>query len=473
MKIAYLGQQSWLLEEENTRILIDPVLTSSFGAPGQADFLIYPPRSPIDLSKIGSIAGVIVTNEHLDHFHLTSINMLPKGTPIILGSYTPSFVRESLEHNGYKIILSASHDPIRIGEIEIRLFNGSLDAPFWERRVYQPLINSLYDPKSTVLVQSDTLMSESFWDFLKTHPELSPRYFIATNNSQIPYLNAHGSMRNFYGDDDQEGIIIKVLYESLCVHMEKLPRVSHVFWSGGAYIFDNKDSIPFQSWISPEISAVVTKLSLGRDVRSLLPGRAFNTADQKETTELWTTLDEEKFFKYEKKRPQNIEEIEIPELTQPLTGPYLSHLDWEKDIKLIENEHVRLARLFSTSPFIKTLLSINNFLNSEMGPGRFLIIYDGPQKYGYQFNINNISFERVTIEENVLTKYPYGIEMFAADFAAVVKGKLQIWELASTRFRQWYLGEKIYSPLAYLYSFYSEQVRPDLARNITCLHYDQ
>lgn len=61
---------------------------------------------------------------------------------------------------------------------------------------------------------------------------------------------------------------------------------------------------------------------------------------------------------------------------------------------------------------------------------------------------------------------PAGIDCHASDFAAVLRGRIHIWEPATSRLRQWYPTARLDSPVAQLYSLYSEQMRPDLAEQM-------
>lgn len=59
-----------------TRILVDPVVEASFGHSPRLRFEIHPARR-IDLDLMPRVDAVVVTNEHLDHFHLPSLRRLP------------------------------------------------------------------------------------------------------------------------------------------------------------------------------------------------------------------------------------------------------------------------------------------------------------------------------------------------------------------------------------------------------------
>ena len=48
----------------------------------------------------------------------------------------------------------------------------------------------------------------------------------------------------------------------------------------------------------------------------------------------------------------------------------------------------------------------------------------------------------------------------------VLRGELQIWELATAGTAQWFVGDRFDSPVAFFYEVLSEQVRPDLAREL-------
>jgi len=55
------------------------------------------------------------------------------------------------------------------------------------------------------------------------------------------------------------------------------------------------------------------------------------------------------------------------------------------------------------------------------------------------------------------------MDFYASDVTALFAGRLQAWELGSCSFRQWFLGAPVESPTAFLYAYFDEANRSDLA----------
>jgi hypothetical protein len=57
------------------------------------------------------------------------------------------------------------------------------------------------------------------------------------------------------------------------------------------------------------------------------------------------------------------------------------------------------------------------------------------------------------------------LELFLNDFLAIVNGHIQIWDLGGLGIKSWYIGNKLNSPVALLYSYYGEQIQSGLSFN--------
>ena len=107
-------------------------------------------------------------------------------------------------------------------------------------------------------------------------------------------------------------------------------------------------------------------------------------------------------------------------------------------------------------------------MNGPTGPYRFATrLYASGQGHilTAALEINRCRFDWLGLgEAEILQKIPFGVDLHLVDFHELLQGGIQIWELATARMRQWYVGwDRLKCPISFLYGYFSEQVRPDLA----------
>ena len=96
LSTTYIGHQSWMVSTESTHILIDPVLTRGFGFSEHLEFTVFPHREVL-VDRLPAIAAVVLTNEHLDHFHIPSLKLLPPTVQVYLPDTAPAVVFDTLD----------------------------------------------------------------------------------------------------------------------------------------------------------------------------------------------------------------------------------------------------------------------------------------------------------------------------------------------------------------------------------------
>jgi Beta-lactamase superfamily domain len=117
---TFLGHQGWLFETPTTRVLVDPLLTASFGH-GGAVGVVYPPRG-LDLEGFSPIDAVVLTHEHDDHFDVPSLNRLGREIPIHLSSRSSAAAHALLREMGFEVHALGSEQTLVLGDLRYRTF---------------------------------------------------------------------------------------------------------------------------------------------------------------------------------------------------------------------------------------------------------------------------------------------------------------------------------------------------------------
>ena len=466
MQVTFLGQQGWMFSDYKTNILVDPVLTQSFGTTQELQFHIYPPRN-IKLELLPKIDAVFITNEHLDHFNPRTILLLDKRIPIYVGRFMPECVKEFILNNGFDLIEVDDMCKINIGKFSVGFYIGHDDVPLWERRVYSLHI---MNTNHNILVQSDTLISDRFINLVQEGKEPCTTVFISTNNAQIAANDRYQAFDNLLPINSNSSMFkeINSFYETLNIYPSTLPKVSTILFSGGGYIVSNSNAKPFLYSDPLEVNPYLNDLLLNIDAKLLYPGQVYELQTKEILDSDWMQVTN-KYFDELKQRSNLVSKSKKPLFNGPIfcNKDNLEFID--KNMRRIENELSVMAKFILLHDFGKLLINTNEYINGSLDSRRFIInLKSAIKPISFILNLNTASFELVDYleTEELLVQYPFGIEIYLVDFICLLQGMIQIWELASSNLRQWYLGEAIDSPVAFLYTYFSEQIRPELADEV-------
>ena len=122
MKLTFLGHQTWLISYGSTNVIIDPLLLNKFGHSSDINFEIFPSRN-IQVDKMPRVDAIILSHEHLDHFHIPSLNMLPKDAPFYVSKLLPICVKELIIELGFQIIEVYPLQNVTIKDLVITFFS--------------------------------------------------------------------------------------------------------------------------------------------------------------------------------------------------------------------------------------------------------------------------------------------------------------------------------------------------------------
>ncbi|MFJ3162192.1 MBL fold metallo-hydrolase [Streptomyces kanasensis] len=459
--VTFMGQQSWLVEVAGARILVDPVLDTSFGHSSALRFDIHPARR-VDMDLMPPVDAVVVTNEHLDHFHLPSLRRLPVEVPVVMHRLMPEVCVDHLRELGREVHLLGHAEPMRIGGAEVLLLQGDKDVPVWESRVTSLYVRPVGAPGG-VFVQSDTAVSH------RTPADCTPEVFIATHNAQVPPAGELGAFDNLLplpAADAPEVTGLELLSALLNDTAALFPSVRLIALSGGGYAQAPRKHGEFLWNDFGALEQTANALSIDGKVLGLAPGESAaygrDPVDRKHVP--WITP----VVPALPVHPSDRQERADVDLTAPLPPLFEGDVD-DADMRLIQEELAGLAPLLMLSPLGRKLVNTNTYLNRQVGSSRFAVHLRGTPRGDevHALDLNSARFEaRPGGLRDALFSVPSGIDVNCADLLAVLRGEIHIWELAVSRLRQWYVGDRLESPVAFLYGALSEQVRPDLAARL-------
>lgn len=470
---VFIGHQSWMISLGNTNILVDPVLTKSFGTSSNLRFRIYPPRI-IELDVMPNISAVVITNEHLDHFHLDSLKLIPRDIPIIFGELMPEVCVNHAKLLGHNVHILPTDGIFEVGELVVRLYLGSDESEFWEKRVYHTYIQPLTGD-SGIFIQSDTLVCQRFKNFVEEKQIAPPLVFISTNNAQVVPPGFRGTYDNLLlaeSDMNQGHFGIQILAQVVSDYLQGLPAIPHVVLSGGGYIQDPLKHLPFLLSDTEELANLASELALYQKIHGLHPGQKieFVSHEKARISEVnWVIVDQELWSQLKNVNKEKVEKLKTSWFDNPIF-PENQNDSVDRKIIAIENCLKQMVAPLMMSKLGASIITLDEYLHGPVGDERFIIQFLTSNKYPIQYslNFNESRFKKLeSVCESPLQHYPFGIEVYLNDFYALIDGKIQIWELSTSRLRQWYMTDRpLSSPVGFLYCFFSEQVQPELTQKL-------
>lgn len=469
MQICFLGHQSWLVEGRHARVLIDPLLLDSFGASDQFGLQVYPPRN-IDVSALPRADAIILTHEHSDHFHLPSLNCLPRSAVVYMGALVVEPVARALRAMGFEVRRVRSPEPIAIGDLRVRLYAAHSETALWESRVNQIHVEQEGHDRG-LFICVDALLSEGFAQAVATGLMAPPSVVVVSNNSQITPPGVIGALQNLaadpWTDKSKQGLLGLQVLRSLVASVEALPPPECLVICGGGFMknYDNFGPFPFSE--QDTLGRLATRLTPDQPVIGLLPGQML-LADARglRIDEVdWIRLDSERHARLEAQRERFLREgRSVPE--RALTGTFADEEDERRVREVIEAELVRLAPHLMMSPLGQHLLRASSAARAPGGDAPFaLVLTDGLDGAARVFRLNLVTgaFESDPDgAEGVLDRVRTGLRIGLRDYYAVITGEIQVWDLAGVAMHGWFDGPIFEGPVAFMYSFYGENTSPDL-----------
>lgn len=466
MKYTFLGHQSWLIEEGDTKLLLDPLLFDTFGMHESFGIEVVPPRQ-IDPEYLQDISGIVISHEHSDHFHLPSLNLLPRTVPVFLGVLTLSPVVSALEELGFTVVKLRSTDEIELGSLSIRFYQAHPKTVIWESRVYQILVRSLAVDYS-IFIAVDALISRDFeLDIAKGHVD-RPNTIMISNNSQIPPKGVMAALDNASVAHDENrsrvGPIALRLVKTIIVdYSDMVDDLRHIVLCGGGFMKSADTFGKFVMSNQTQIADLAGPLFPEKRIVGAIPGMTITNDDCDIGSADWIKLNLARDQELEEKYQKHLENPTW-ELKSLVDVGGKQEFKFENDCEVVLDCFKEKHRHLLSTDFGRILLSYGdpeNIFEIE------LISNDFSEIRNFQFSPLSGCITRKALGEATSL---FGFRAFAADLAAVVNGEIQIWDIAGLSVITWYdssLGRSIeYSPMAFLYAALGEHFQVDICEKV-------
>ncbi len=472
MELTFVGHQTWFISHGDTHLLLDPVLDEHFGHCREVDFRVYPPRH-VDVAKMPRPTGLLLSHEHLDHFHLPSLNLLPRDIPFYVGHLLPTVVSEAIEALGFKVTRIRTEEPFQLGGFEVVLYSRAADEVFWERRVTQVLVTPVDAPELGVFVGVDSGLAPQYAAEVQSGARPSPRALVVANNSQFAPPGATGTHSNFLNLD--AGLLSPrvggfALMKSLFLDYQQDMEVENIIVCGNGFMNFAESFGPFLLSDNKRLAAIANELAYRTFAFGPYPGETltFQEGAVATTQADWIELDRPLIAELLARQAAF---LKSPPTTvfESISPAFTSDNEAERALKRVERELEVLGPALMRSRVGALALCTEEHLRGPLGPRRVVFrFHGGPgnRVHAYALDLSDAHFHPDPHpEEDPTEVYPFGLEAYLQDFHAVVEGDLQIWDLAGNAVRSWYMGPKLENLPAFLFEFYGEQSRPDLARS--------
>ncbi|EIY6180527.1 MBL fold metallo-hydrolase [Vibrio parahaemolyticus] len=466
INMTFIGHQSWLIECNGTKLLVDPVLTESFGNSLDVTFLVYPPRI-VNTCYLHDVDAIYLSHEHLDHFSLDSLNLLPRSIVVFVGYLMPDCVNEAITQLGFEVIKLPPYSPISLKGIKITIYPAPINTVFWEKRVGGLVIDDLISSDS-IYIAVDATISDDLARKISSGTVSTPRCVIISNNSQILPNGAIGTKTNLLDINKDNSLSgVKLIYELIVNYMKILPKIENVIICGNGFLNEEKKHGPFLYSDNKELARVANILTQDIHTYGPYPGEILSLQQGRITTYNcnWINYDSDKHQRFKLKQEQFLS-FPSHETIKPLSK--INNLTCS-DIELLDYELKHLARHLIRSKLGHICLTIHEYLDQPLGSIKLVIVLTKSNNEHDIYGLDFASASFVKLDDDIntlLSKYPYGIQLFLHDFIQVLNGKIQIWDLFGSAMRQWFLTD-IYSNISScFFEVFGEQLRPDLAKKI-------
>jgi len=456
MEIKFYGHQSWEASVPGAIVLFDPLLKPYFGASEQSFCAIYPYRIA---PRPSSVEAIFLSHEHGDHFCVETLSELPRNIPIYTGRLMPASVDYCLKNLGFIIHKFDIEEKIQLKSgIHVTPLHCSMDTPFWERRVYQFLVE--YGSNCFYLAVDGGVSRETA-ESLRNGQLSSPGIFAVSNNAQITTLERRSAFQNDRLSTDMDptknGLAALSNYAQLMNECSSALDEVHIAVCGGGFLKGGEDLA-----IHPlaEHWAVARHISAYSSPRfsAPIPGTTYTLSSNA------------------------VIETHVDEAFQPLTSREFIE-SFRPKHRVGQNGYYQLVnrgRYDGEREFINKAVSdfLDAFLLSDEGKGFYrdslerrlpgtisLTIDDAYQESPATAATwtKDLFTGRLHLDRDPDDSATIAIRIHLDDLCALLQGEIDIWELSGSHILISHPPEMPNYAITYLYTYFGEQVSQDLA----------
>jgi hypothetical protein len=466
MEITFLGHQSWLVGGGDTHVLVDPILGATFGYCAEAPVHVFPPRT-IDLERMPAPHAVVLTHAHSDHFDLRSLARLPRDLPVLVGPLMPGTAMGALRALGFEIVRPPVGEPFRLGALELLLFPAGAETSAHEIGAVQVLARAAGGSGASVFFAADAAPSEWLAERLDAGALRAPDAIVVANNDQrelfpqqrnlLPVAFSSPARERFHG--------VFLLQNALLDGVpEAVAAIPHVILCAGGIHFGDRGDGPMLFAENKRLAAAARELASGGSVFGAEPGDRYRLANGRleEDRVSWVELDRGAADALLARQREALWRGE-PLPTRPLRPAIESPSERDAALGRAVAALDALVPALTLSPLGQRALRTHEYLGGATDARRILVrlLDDGGRASHHALDFSEGRFvPDETPEDELLDRFPFGLEVHLQDFAALVDGEIPAWELVTQATRSWHFGDADASLRAFLQLAFDEQVRP-------------
>lgn len=452
MSFIFLGHQGWIITGPEISVAINPNIYNGFGSNFEPDFFIYPYRV-VEKEFLPKIDAIILSTEHIQNFHPPTLEFFAQKNPnikIFIHQLFPKCAVQALERLNVSIHRLKDGEHYKLGpQIGCRLFANPGGVLPWDRRAASIVIDN---ECKYHLFQSDTKFSDALvGKFCEIETEIE-NIFVTINsptNSSDQCIGLDNLLPISNGSITDWS---EVLITSLLDNLQKLPFSRNLILIGSGYRDKGCHISPNMSM--QELATYANELSLGTKVYSPVPGEEYTEEFLFKSSVSWINLTQAPFEKESK--DDNSSSWPPPLAPQPESS----------SISLSQEILDEIGKALTTSDFGRQLPLIDEFLGRELGKFRFIIqVLDDHNSFELKYDLTTARFEEHPYSGfSAIRKFPFGIIIHKSDLIAIFEGSAQIWEVSICSARQWYVGDRFKSPMAFFYQYFNEGINQQIAK---------
>ena len=471
LHMTFLGHQTWHISDGQVSVLLDPILKPMFGL-AELPFEVWPPRT-VDIEAMPAPSAVILSHERPGNFHLPSLNLLDKSTPIYTGMTFPAVAVEAIIRLGFSVRRVDFTAPLRLGRMEITLYPAAADSSLWESRSAQPLVRLIDHPhEEGVFLGAGAHLSDAYLAQIASGIRPRPRMAVVSHSTPSIPSGALGLTQNLLDGPDQtlRTTGLEILHDLLISYLDPLPGLPAVALCGNGYLSPDSPHGPFLYSDHRELAEQANRLQNLFTVYGPRPGNTLIlpidgpiTMDPVDWVHI--NLDLEAI---ERRRLTNF--IACPRQVEPKAATcQLDERTWGEAANLLERELPTLASSLISTRMGNLMSGMHEYRRRPLNENRMVLrLLDPPGRPGdvecWALDVTSPRFVSIAPAERQddLARYPFGVELFYQDLLALLEGRVQVWEIVSHSAHFWYVGDTLDSPAYALLAVLGERQRPDL-----------